>query len=229
MASPLLLFCDTDCLIQLFIVNKISLLRWFKARYGLESVLVPEVESELSWHMRFHDRFEPEIRKATAAGLLRVFDYSRPEQVAPFLSAPSAAEAASRSIIKAGNDYALKVGDGEAYSHAACIHLGMPLLSHDRSAINTLYLSNLQTAAPVLRVFDLLALAHQQAQLTTKDCDSIRQQLNQRNEFVPKAFRHAAFESGLLGFTRRLYELPATAARPNPCQSYDDLFFLDPL
>lgn len=228
MASPLLLFCDTDCLIQLFAVNKIAIFRWFKARYSLEAVVVPEVEAELSWHMRFRDRFEPEIRKATAAGVLRVLDYSKPEQIVSFLPSPSAAEAASRSIIKTGQEYALRVGEGEAYSHAACIYLGMPLLSHDKSAINSLCLNNLRTAAPVLRVFDLLALAYQKEQLVVKDCDAIRQQLNRLNEFVPKSFRHAAFESGLRSFDQRLYELPPTAARPNPCQSYNDPFFLDP-
>ncbi len=228
MAPPLLLFCDTDCLIQLFMVNQTSLLRWFRTRYHLEAVVVPEVENELSWHMKFRDQFDPELRKTIASGLLAVLDYSQPEQLSDFFSIPHAAAATSQAITKTGNDYALKVGEGEAYSHAACIHLGMPLLSHDKSAINTLLYNDLKTAAPVLRVFDLIALAYQQGALTVNACDSIRQGLGRAHEFIPKAFRHASFERGLKEFDPRLYELPANADRPSPCQNFDDRYCLNP-
>jgi hypothetical protein len=158
MALPRLLFCDTDCLIQLFIARQSSLLRWYKVRYNLEAVVVPEVESELSWHMKFKGRFDPDLKKALASGLITVFDYTRPEQLSPFFPVLQVASATAQAIEQTGNDYALRVGGGEAYSHAACIHLGAPLLSHDKSAVNTLLYNSLQTAAPVLRVFDLVAL-----------------------------------------------------------------------
>ena len=229
MAPPLLLFCDTDCLIQIFIATQSSLLRWFKSRYGLQAVIVPEVESELAWHGKFRDRFDPDLRKAVTSGLITVFDYSRSEQLSPFFPALHAATAAARTITKTGGDYALKVGSGEAYSHAVCVHLGMPLLSHDRSAINTLRLNNLQTAAPVLRVFDLVALAYQQREMTAKACDAIRQALGRSREFLPRAFRHASFERGLSDFEARLCELPTGADRPAACQNYDDRYFLVPV
>lgn len=230
MASPLLLFCDTDCLIQLFITNKSSpLLRWYKAKYGLEAVIVPEVESELAWHTKFRDRFDPNLRKALASGLIAVFDYSRPEQLSPFFPALQTAVAAAQAITQTGNEYSLKVGAGEAYSHAACVHLGMPLLSHDKSAINTLLMQNLQTAAPVLRVFDLLALAHGQGAMTTQVCNSIRQDLDRSREFLPKPFRHASFERGLSAFDQRLFEAPTGGGTPAPCQNYNDRYFLVPV
>lgn len=223
-----LLFCDTDCLVQLFISNKISILQWLRENYGCAAVIVPEVEIELSWHAKFKDRFEPALRKAVSSGILEVFEYSRPEQLSAFFHILHAAAAASVAIETTGRAYALKIGDGEAYSHSACIHLGMPLLSHDKSAINTLLLDNRQTAAPVLRVFDLLALAYQKGVLSLKDCDSVRQVLDRSGEFIPKVFKHASFEQGIKTFDARLHELPAGASRPTPCRSFSDPFYLDP-
>jgi hypothetical protein len=228
MATPPLLFCDTDCVIQLFISNQTSLLRWLKTRYSLGAVVVPEVENELSWHAKFKGRFDQDLRRAVSNGLLEIFDYSRPDELSVFFPVPHAATAASNAITKTGNEYALKIGTGEAYSHAACIHLGMPLLSHDKSAIDTLLYNNLQTAAPVLRVFDLVVIGYEQGTLSVKACDSIRQILGQSGEFVPKAFKRASFEQGLRTFDARLHELPANAAKPAPCQNFNDVYLLDP-
>lgn len=229
MVPPLYLFCDTDCLIQLFLINQSSLLKWYKTRYDLEAVIVPEVENELAWHAKFRDRFDSNLRKAVASGLITVFDYSRPEQVSPFFPGLQMATGAAQAITKTGNDYNLIVGAGEAYSHAACIHLGMPLLSHDRSAITTLLKNNLQTAAPVLRVFDLVALAYRQGALSTKACDSIRQILDQSSEFLPQPFQKTSFERGLSQFDARVDEDPTGSGRPASCQDYRDRYFLFPV
>jgi hypothetical protein len=229
MAPPVLLFCDTDCLIQLFITSQLPLFRWYKSRYDLQAVIVPEVESELAWHTKFKGRFDPDLKKALGTGLITVFDYSRPDHLSAFFPALQAASAAAQAITNTGNQYALQLGSGEAYSHAVCIHLGMPLLSHDKSAINTLRINSLQTAAPVLRVFDLVTLAYQQAAITTKECDSIRQALDRSREFLPRSFRHASFERGLAGFDARLLEAPVGAPGPAPCRNFDDRYYLVPV
>ena len=222
----LLLFCDTDCLIQIFITNQTSLLKWLKAKYGIKSVIVPEVESELAWNVKFKDRFDKHLKKALSAGVISAFDYSRPDlHLSEILPLPQATITA-RAISETGLGYNLRVGRGEAYSHAACIHLGTPLLSHDRSAIITLLQHGLQTAVPVLRVFDLIGLAYRQGGMTMKACDSARQALSQSSEFLPRAFKHATFEHGLRSFEARLYDLTECTGTSQSCQKFDDPLFL---
>ena len=216
----MLLFCDTDCLIQLFKVNQVGLLKWLRSRYGLASIVVPEVELEIVWHKKFSSQFEHHFKKAVTAGAITVFDYSRPELHLP----PQQAAAAVRSILATGRIYARRLGDGEAYSHAACIHLGMPLLSHDMSAIETLSALRLDTAAPVLRVFDLVALAYEHNNLAERDCDAVRQTLSKAKEFLPRPFKRASFRDGLKNYDQRLLEGP-----PSPCQKFDDPLFLRPV
>lgn len=219
----MLLFCDTDCLIQLFLVRQVGLLKWLRTRYDLRSIVVPEVENEVVWHRKFADKFEPDFKKAVAACVIAVFDYSQPEVQLSSMFAPPQAAAAARAIQGTGRGYALRVGNGEAYSHAAGVHLGMPLLSHDKSAIDTLLTGRLQTAAPVLRVFDLICLAYRQNQIAEKQCDVIRQTLRQAGEFLPAAFRNASFVNGLRSYDQRLFE---TTDTPRPCQKFDDPLFL---
>jgi hypothetical protein len=219
----MLLFCDTDCLIQLFLVKQVGLLRWLRTRYNLRSIVVPEVEHEVVWHRKFGDKYEMEFKKSVTAGAITVFNYSQPElHLSPMFAIPQAAAAAG-SILRTGHDYALRVGKGEAYSHAACVHLGMPLLSHDKNAIDTLLACHLQTAAPVLRVFDLVSLAYRQNQLAEKQCDGIRQALSKEREFLPAVFKNASFVNGLRNYDQRLVE---TTDTPPPCQKFDDPLFL---
>jgi hypothetical protein len=176
MSQPLLFFCDSDCLIQIFISNQIPLLKWLKAAYGVKTVIVPEVDYEVAWTVRFKDRFDRQLKKALSSGVISIFDYSRPEQLSSLLSSPQAVITA-KAITQTGKGYALRVGAGEAYSHAACIHLGKHLLSHDKSAIKTLRSQGLTTAAPVLRLFDLICLAYRRGHMSEKDCDAVRQEL----------------------------------------------------
>jgi hypothetical protein len=228
--SPLsLLFCDTDCLVQIFVADCTGLLKWLRTKYRVTSVVVPEVHAELSWHLKFKDKFDSDLRKALAAGVLTVFDYSRSDQhLAEFFPIPAAASSASLAIARTGYDYALRVGPGEAYSHASCIYLGMPLLSHDKSAIDTLRVNNLKTAAPVLRLFDLLAFAYDNGELSTKDIKNVRQKLQNwgQTEYIPREFKTSSVESGLASFTRRLRDRTSCTGIPPACQEFYDTLYL---
>lgn len=229
MAPPPLIFCDTDCLIQIFICQQTGLLKWFKARYGFQAVIVPEVEAELSWHAKFRGRFDPALQKGLDTGITSVFDYSRPDlQLANFFPNLQAATAAALSIGKMGHDYSLRIGPGEAYSHAACIHVAMPLLSHDKSAIDTLLFNNLISAVPVLRVFDLLLLAFKQGGMDAKACDAARKALDRTNEWLPRAFARTSFQAGVSQFDRRLYDRSECAGTPPPCRRFNDPLYLTP-
>jgi hypothetical protein len=225
--EPSLLLYDTDCLLQLFITNQVRLLRWLKSHYRLGAAIVPEVEAEASWNARYRDRFESDVRKAISTGTISVFDYSRPElQLQDILATPQA-EVTMRAIINTGREYALRVGRGEAYSHAVCVHLGLPLLSHDISAIKILLEHGQRTAVPTLRFFDLVALAYGTGKMSARDCDSVRQALDRAKEFLPRAFVRASFEDGLGKFDRRLLDLEeCTTGRPPACVKYDDPFVL---
>src|SRR5258708_22268451 len=109
--TPRLLFCDTDCLIQLFISRQVGLLMWLEERYGLESVIVPEVEVELAFHRKFKGRFDPDLRRALSSGAISLFDYSRPELgLVEFFPVTAAAAAASLAIVSTGRAYALNLG-----------------------------------------------------------------------------------------------------------------------
>lgn len=225
----MLLFCDTDVLIQIFITRQTKLLKWFRTEYGLEAVVVPEVENEIAWHAKFKDRFDPDLKKAIAAGVITVFDYSDVQSYS-FLPPPQASIAAA-AIAQVGRDYVLKVGLGEAYSHAASVHLGMPFLSHDISAIRTLTAGAKRVAAPTLRFFDLLCLARSKNYLTEKECDQARKALNNfsSTEWLPQSFLYSSFAQGFSGFDRRLFDIAESSGKPPACLSYRDPLFLVPV
>lgn len=221
----MLLFCDTDCLIQLFISDQTALLKWFRNVYGLSAIVVQEVEAELYWHAKFRNRFESDLKKAIATGIISVFDYSRPELQLSFLPVAQA-NTRAREILGTGRIYASIVGLGEAYSHAACVHLGTPLMSHDISAIKALHNRNLQIAAPVLRVFDLIVLAYHKKGMSSKDCKLARQALVRSNEWIPAAFARNSFEDGLRHYNPRLHDRADHGGSPPGCQNYYDPLYL---
>lgn len=221
------LFCDTDCLIQIFITDEVSLLKWLKAKYGLEAIVVPEVENEITWHRKFKDRFESDLRRAVTAEVIATFDYSHPElQLSRVLPVTQAATVV-RAILDTGRNYAMRVQPGEAYSHAACIHLDAPLLSHDRDAVRVLEANKLKTAAPTLRVFDLIALAYQKNARTLKDCDTVRQTLYAAREFLPRVFSRASFEDGIKLFDQRLRDLADWTGGGDPptCKKFNEPYY----
>ncbi len=231
MAPPLLLFCDTDCLIQLFVSDKTSLLKWARYKCGLAPVIVPEVQAEITWHLKFKDKFDARLRKALTAGSLSIFDYSSPDALSEFFPVGVAAASASEAISRTGREYALRLGRGEAYSHAVCSHLGMPFLSHDVTAIDALRAGNLKTAAPVLRVFDLIVLAHRDGEMSVRDIKNFRQQLQAWNssEWMPNEFKAFSVAEGLVSYVGRLHRLAADAGEPPACQRFDHPLYLRPI
>jgi hypothetical protein len=132
----------------------------------------------------------------------------------------------AKAISDTGREYNLIVDFGEAYSHAACVHLGAPLLTQDKRSIKTLLDQGRPTAVPVLRVFDLLALAFRRGGITEKACDTVRQLLNQSAEFLPPPFRNASFIKGIKTFDARLYDESECTEPPTPCLKFNDPLFL---
>lgn len=223
----MILFCDADCLIQLFTCKGTNLLRWVRIKCGLAIMVVPEVEMELVHNGTHGNKFEADINKATAHGLIEVLDYSRPSAAVKALcSTEGAATAALQSIVKTGREYNYWVDLGEAYSHAACIHLGAPFLSHDKTAVETLERHNKPMALPVLRVFDLMTLAHSVGHATSRDCESMRKRLYHAGEWLPPEYYRQSFTDGARQFKSRLRDARECAGLPPQPSRYDDPLFV---
>ncbi len=202
MPNPHFLLCDSDALIQLFIAKQILLLRSLRKLYGLQSVIVPEVEVEVAWHARFGDRFQQELDKAINEHILARYDV---KLIQPLHGAGSSA--IDLSIQQLGAEYHKRIGRGEAYTFAAAITLAQPALSHDKQALDILLENGLQVPTTVLRVFDLLGLYYQTHEFSEAECDQVRQAILQHpREFVPRPFRNASFRNGLVNFYPRLHD-----------------------
>jgi hypothetical protein len=202
MPNPKLLPCDSDVLVQLFLVHELRPLQELKKSFGIQATIVLEVDLELRWMAKYRDRFVPQLDRALKHGVLAKLDQSL------FQSHLSASPPATSwgTFQSLGAQYYGYVQRGEAYTYAAAVTLGMPAVSNDFRAIQLLQFQMLSLPAPVLRCFDLLVFAHECGILTLKDCEKIRSDLLKRGEGIPKAFTHACFEDGLKTFRCRLKE-----------------------
>lgn len=137
MSRPAFVLCDTDAVIQFLLTGETRPLRLLPARYSIQPLVVAEVEIELQSIPRFRKRIAPELKKALANGVLRILDQVVLE--AHFGGPPAgslAAASAMTQIAALGREYQQHVDLGEAYTHAAAVTLGVPALSHDRTALN---------------------------------------------------------------------------------------------
>ncbi|MFB3923916.1 MAG: hypothetical protein ACE145_19515 [Terriglobia bacterium] len=177
-------------------------MRELKRLYGIQAVIVPEVEVEIAWHKKFQDRYQQALDKAIHDHVLAKYDDWLPQAFKG-----GSATAIENSIQQLGAEYGKRVGRGEAYTLAAAVVLDQPALSHDREALDVLIDKGHQVPHTVLRVFDVLALLYQAEILTEAECDRIRQAILQNSrEFVPRAFRNASFRNGLGNFCPRFQD-----------------------
>lgn len=210
MPNPPVLLCDTDALVQVFITREFRPLRRLKDLYGIEPVILPEVENELS--VVKNSRFDFDVRKALSNGTLQVFDQSLLGRRFAATGVPAATIGAAWSSIQSlGASYYRHVGRGEAYTHAAAVFLGAPVLSHDLRAVNVLLGVGHRVGTPFLRWLDLLVLFYQVGVLKAEECDRARQILVREKEWVPPEFMHSSFVSGLIHFSPRLVDAVAPA------------------
>jgi hypothetical protein len=233
LANPSLLVCDTDVLIQIFISAQIGILQALSTRYGLRTVIVPEVETELRWTKRFADRFETRLDKALRNGILRVLDQNLLAEILARQSLPPpAVNSVFQAIQTTGRQYALRVDRGEAYTFSAAVALGMPAASNDNNALTVLEKAGLPVPSPALRFFDIVAFAVQIQFLSEADADKARQVLLQAGEVLPRDFQHAGFTAGLAHFTPRLLDgakAPIGALARAPASGRARLLLVHPL
>jgi hypothetical protein len=201
MPNPALLLCDTDVLIQFFLANELRPLKELKRIFAVQPAVVVEVaDIELRWNGRYRGRFAAEADKAIKSGLLEYLD---PAAFQGYLSsAPIGSSWAQFQTI--GAEYARHVQRGEAYTFAAALSLGMPAISNDFRAIETLRVQGLALPCPVLRCFDLIAFSYQAGVLDMGPCEGFRDSLFRSSEHIPKIFAKTSFEKGLASFRSRL-------------------------
>lgn len=234
MSNPSLLFCDTDALIQLFLTGQNKLLRSLKTRYGIQPVIVFEVENELRQHKKYKSKVEPQFDKALSTEIIQLFDLSSLQSCLKSLSSilpPAAVQATWDTIQANGRQYEIRVGTGEAYTHAAAVSLQMPSMSNDGRAVNTLSNSGVQTPTPVARTFDVVTLFYQVEVLSLKDCEDIRRTLLQCSEGVPREFQNSSYSDGVTSFASRLLDrtVVAVGAESNDRRPFASQLLLDPL
>jgi hypothetical protein len=208
MPNPAILLCDSDVLVQFFLSGDLRPLTELKTRFGIQPVVVLEVDLELRWLGKHKDRFVSPLEKALKHKTLLRLDQALFQS---FLS--SAAPGTSWSSYQAlGAQYYGYVQRGEAYTHAAGVALGFPTASNDFKAILTLQAQMLAIPAPVLRFFDLCVFAYECGVLNLKSCEFVRSELLKHGEGLPKAFANSSFEDGLKTFRCRLRSTPGSGA-----------------
>jgi hypothetical protein len=210
-SNPTFIVCDTDALVQLFLVDEILPFRELIRRYHVQPVIVEAVDVELlsprgKRLKQLSSVTFPKFDKAKNNGTLAVLDAATLSRVAG-----QGASALYDQINLIGAQYHRRVDYGEAYSHAAGSVLKAPVLTHDRKARSALERDGAILGSPLLRVFDLLVMFHQCGDLPVRRCDEIRQKLQSEGEWLPDAFFKRSFGDGLPYMYARILDAELSA------------------
>lgn len=202
--QPAIIPFDADVLFQLFLgCPQLGPLRHLHNEFGVQPVLVQEVEMELRQHRLLGPRCEPILDKALGHQTLEVVDSG---VVSKVLGSPASnvTLAMLEKFNGLGGRLRKHVGAGEAHTHAFGVTFDVPVFSNDARCLRTLAANSLPAAAPVLRFFDLVVLCRQDGHLDEKECEQIRKTLRSEGEGLHSAFEHNSFKDGLNRFVPRL-------------------------
>lgn len=226
MANPSLLLWDSDALIQILLTNAVAPLKTLKSDYGIQSVVVPEVEVEVLSSKRFC-QVASTLKKATGNRLIEVLDEPTYFSLLGSNEALRAdAVGTSYSDIQLrGRDYNRRVDTGEAYTFGAALTLHQPAVSHDWNAMKTLMRTKVPVPFCVLRAWDLIVFAHQIGLMSEKDCDRFRKILVQAEEHIPRDQQGKSFRDGLKVFQPRLIDSTQEIVGVRPQQGGSSRFF----
>jgi hypothetical protein len=209
MPNPAILLLDSDALIQLSIKPHLWILREFKARYGMQTVIVPEVENEVLTSRRYAARVSTNVNKSIGNGNIRVLErakFTALLQGSPVLQA-SAVGVSYADIQALGAAYNRRIDTGESYTFAAGVKLQQPAVSNDNRALKTMHVNGFTFPPYVFRAFDLIVFAYQAGLIDDSEADSFRKMLlTEGNEAIPAAFEHTSFAKGLAAYRPRLLD-----------------------
>ena len=197
---------DSDFLIQVFLTRQRPLLAKFSRVRPF--AVVEEVEIEVRNHRKFKRQFEPEFERAVANRELLVLDRSAFLHSGRDRWGETIAAEQFDSYQAIGEKYAEHVGQGEAYTHAAAVRLGVPVFSHDGAAIRILAALNLPSGRPRLTFFDLLRFGVAEGWVPADRAEESVKYLMNKGEWVPEALRRGSIE----GIEPRILRAPVDMA-----------------
>jgi len=198
-------------------------------RLKVTPAVLQDVETEVRYNRPFRSRFERPFENAVAAGTLVALETRDLESL---LSARGVQPAQIPTEIRAykarATQYRKHVQDGEAQTHAAAVQFGLPVMSNDKRAIDTLVGLGLPLATPTLRFFDVLVCGRTLGIIDLAKAEKVRARLLKAKEFVPKEFKRSGdFDACAGSFTCRLVGVPGPLVGPTRLpQHYDDVLYL---
>jgi len=110
---------DSDASFQILLCDQQNIFAVLASDFGVRSYVMNEVEIELRSNRKFGALIKPKLDKALKSGLIKILTASDLDR----LSANASNPVSLADIRELGADYALDVGKGEAYTHAAGILL----------------------------------------------------------------------------------------------------------
>lgn len=200
--KTLVIIFDSSVVLQIIATGQFRILRSLQSDFGVQSAIVPAVESEVSVIVenvpKFRGRreqFKKALRNRTLAIVNRDF-------LAPLVG--TAADSWIRQIDAEGTRLYDFVDRGEAFTHAASIVLNALVATNDTTAVSRLVRQGETLPSPTLRFWDLVVFSHQVGWLSENDCDAIRQFLDKIGERNHPCFSSHSFQDGLPHFYARL-------------------------
>ncbi len=188
-ANPTHFLADTDALIQILLTRPGQMLQWFRQKCGIALSVVPEVETEVRFHQKFGDQFEPEFCRRVEAHQIDVLDSTELRRMLRARGVPAHADDSElNDLYRSCEDYNRHVDVGEAYTHAIAARLGLPVVSHDWKAVQVLQRNGKLVGTPTFRFFDLLVFSFRCGTLTESECQSVLRVLKREREYVPREF-----------------------------------------
>ena len=202
--NPALLLCDSDAVSQIIQANQWLLFEKLKTTFSIQPCVVPEVNIELG-------RFKPidaDYTKLKKKELLRVASKGVLEE----LGVLSFADRRHDDIAAREERYSVVSDMGEAALHALSVELDFPVLSNDGSAIRSLEAKRERVKHPVLRVYDVLALAVQCGWLTCPEVEGAYRTLHRLRAGTPPVRPGQAFADSLTQHEVRVHSASHPAA-----------------
>lgn len=220
--NPLFLILDTSVLLPLIATDILkAILPGLYDTFRVASVVHPAVKGEAEFHLARNRKFlgqQEQLNKAFKKGTVSVLERGFLEK----WFSRAAADALLDQIDQEGERLNVRVDRGEAYSHAASIVLGVPIVTGDQRAVRAMLNAGEPLPRPVLRFWDLVALGFQCGWMDANGCDRVRQRLREIGESLPPWLQHRSFQDGLCEFYPRLVSASCpVVGSPDPVDVLD--------
>lgn len=207
-ASDVAFIFDSDALIQILLAGQQQAFSILASEFGVRSYLMNEVDVELRSNKKFGALIKPHLEKTLKNGSLKLLSAADLDSLAAEQSSPISLS----DIRTLGREYALDVGTGEAYTHAAGILLNTPTVSNDMNAIRTLEMKGKELPPTILRSFDIFGFLLSEGCIDTQAAERILKELKAQGEWMPPGLRNSSFSAGLATIHCRLATSLAVAA-----------------